>query len=226
MASYVFILLGLCVALFYVILTQPAHRSAALLVNGGPVLLIVAGVLLTLFRRGVIGVPLIFIGVTWWRRTRGLRPIQSPGGRKSTVRSSTLEMELDHDTGELDGRVLTGSMQGARLSSLKEEELLSLYREIHSDSESAALLESYLERYHHGWQDRAESSYSSGNGNHSFAEMTKKEAYQVLGVQPGASRQEILEAWRRLIKRVHPDGGGSAFLTAKINAAKDVLLDE
>jgi hypothetical protein len=135
-------------------------------------------------------------------------------------------MELDHDTGELDGHVLTGPLQNSRLSSLGEDELLSLYREIQEDPESVALLESFLERYHPGWRDRVQSPSSGWNGATDGGPMTKQEARQVLGVTADASREEILEAWRRLIKRVHPDSGGSAFLTAKINAAKSVLLDE
>ena len=63
-------------------------------------------------------------------------------------------MELDHDTGEMDGSVLTGSMEGARLSSLSEAEILSLYQEISADADSAALLESFLDRYHPDWQQR------------------------------------------------------------------------
>jgi len=226
MAAFVFISIGLLVLLLYVILTQPASKSAALLVNGGPVLLIVAGILLTLLRRGALGVPLIFIGITWWRRTRAPRSVSPPGGSKSAVHSSNLEMELDHDTGELDGRVLTGRFQGSRLSALTEDELLSFRREIKCDPDSRALLESYLERYHPGWQEGVKNFTSGGTGSSDPGQMSKQEAYQVLGVSPGASREEILEAWRRLIKRVHPDSGGSALLTAKINAAKKVLLSE
>lgn len=135
-------------------------------------------------------------------------------------------MELDHDTGELDGRVLTGRLEGALLSSLSEDQLLSLRQEIHLDPDGIALLDSYLERYHPGWQERAGSSSAEGKGSSFSGEMTRQEAYEVLGVEPGASREEILEAWRRLVKRVHPDSGGSAFLTAKLNAAKDVLLGD
>ena len=226
MATYVFILIGLLIALIYLLLTQPAQKSAAILVRSGPLFLIVAGGILTLLRRGVVGIPLIFIGVTWWRRTHGPAPIKTPGGRKSKVRSPSLEMELDHDTGELDGIVLTGRLQGCRLSALNEADLLSLYREIQADGDGTALLESYPERYHPGWQDRAGGA-SSQRRDGSFAkEMTRQEAYEILGVAPGASREEILEAWRRLIKRVHPDSGGSAFLTAKLNTAKDLLLGE
>ena len=226
MALYILILIGLLAALFYLILTQPARKSAAILVNGGPILLIVTGAMLTLVRRGAIGIPLLLVGITWWRRTRAHKPLNRPGGRKSTVRSSSLEMILDHDSGELDGRVLTGHLEGRQLSSLNEDELISFHLEIESDLEGLALLESYLERYHPGWQDRAQRSSSGWSGASNSDEMSQQEAYEVLGVAPGASREEILEAWRRLIKRVHPDSGGSAFLTAKLNTAKYVLLGE
>ncbi|MDY0222867.1 MAG: DnaJ domain-containing protein [Desulfobacterium sp.] len=55
--------------------------------------------------------------------------------------------------------------------------------------------------------------------------MTRQEAYQILGIDSSASQEEIHQAWRRLIKGVHPDSGGSAFLAAKINTARDTLLD-
>jgi len=226
MAFYVFLFIGLLFALLYLLLTQPAKKSAAFLVNAGPILLIVTGVLLTMFRRGALGLPLIFIGVTWWRRTRPMRPISPAGGRTSTVRSAFLEMELDHDTGELDGRVLSGTMEGRRFSDLSEDELLALHLEFQSDSESTALLESYLERYHPGWQERIKSGSSKWNGTTETGQMSRQEACEILGVSTDASREEILDAWRRLIKRVHPDSGGSAFLAAKINAAKSTLLGD
>jgi DnaJ-domain-containing protein 1 len=122
--------------------------------------------------------------------------------------------------------VLTGHFQGARLSSLGEEELVALYREICSDTDSVSLLTSFLDRSYPDWRDRVDSeSFGRAAGSSGFAEMTKQEAYQILGLEPGASQQEIQEAWRRLIKAVHPDHGGSPFLSAKINAARDLLLD-
>jgi hypothetical protein len=226
MSYYFIILLVVLFGFFWLILTNPAHKSAAYLTSYGPLLLIALGGLLTFFRRGVIGVPMIVIGFSWWRRSQSARPATSSGGQKSTVRSASLEMELDHDTGEMDGTVLTGRMKGARLSSLNEEELLSLYQEICSDSDSAALLVSFLDRYHTDWRERADSdSFKEQGGASRFDAMTKQEAYKILGLEPGASQQEIHQAWRRLIKGVHPDGGGSAFLTAKINAARDVLMN-
>ncbi|MFT5701305.1 MAG: hypothetical protein ACI8ZB_004196 [Desulforhopalus sp.] len=223
---YIILLLFVVGGLFWLVLNNPAHKSAAFLANGGPLILIAVGGLLTLFRRGMIGMPMIFLGLSWWRRNQSRRPTTYSGRQKSTVRSASLEMELDHDTGEIDGRVLTGQMQGARLSSLNEDEVLSLYQEIHSDPESAALLVSFLDRYYPNWRENVDPGHSSNQDSSStFENMSKKEAYLILGVDPGASQQEIHQAWRRLIKGVHPDHGGSAFLTAKINAAKDVLLN-
>jgi hypothetical protein len=226
MGLYIILLLFMGIGLSWLILTSPAHKSAAFLTTAGPLILMAVGGLLTLSRRGVIGMPLVFIGLSWWRRNRSRRPATDSGGRKSTVRSVNLEMELDHDTGEIDGKVLTGRFKGARLSSLNEEELLSLYQEICSDADSAALLVSFLDRYHPNWRESVDpDSFRKQDSGSGFEDMSKQEAYQVLGVEPGASQQEILQAWRRLIKGVHPDHGGSAFLTAKINTAKDVLLD-
>lgn len=226
MAFYLIVLFLTLFVLFWLILINPAHKSAAILASSGPILLITVGGLLTVFRRGAIGVPMIIIGLSWWRRSRATRPAGSSGGKKSTVRSADLEMELDHDTGEMDGRVLTGRLEGARLSSLSEGELLSLYREIRSDPDSTTLLVSYLDRYYPNWRERVDpDSFSDREDESGFEQMTKQQAYQILGLEPGASQEEIHQAWRRLIKGVHPDGGGSAFLTAKINAARDVLMD-
>ena len=178
-----------------------------------------------MFQRGVLGVPLMLIGLSWWRRGRAMRPPTSAQGRKTTVRSVYLEMELDHDTGEMDGRVISGRMEGVRLSSLDEAELLSLYQEISGDDDSVALLESFLDRYHPDWRDHQQyNSDQTSGGTSSFDSMTREEAYQILGLNPGASAEEIHQAWRRLVKAVHPDSGGSAFLTTKINAARDLLL--
>ena len=56
--------------------------------------------------------------------------------------------------------------------------------------------------------------------------MEREEAYKVLGLQPGASREAIKAAHRRLMQRVHPDHGGSDELAACVNRAKDLLLGD
>jgi len=225
MALYLFFLLFAVIGLYW-LMTLPARQRVAVVSTTGPVLVIITGSLLTLFRRGVIGIPLIFIGFSWWRRNRSKRPVSASGGQKSTVRSVNLEMELDHDTGEMDGTILTGRLQGARLSSLSGEQLLSLHVDFRPDPDSIALLESFLDRYHPDWRDRVDADdFRNKQDPSGFDHMTRQEAYQILGLEPNASQDEIHQAWRRLMKGVHPDSGGSAFLAAKINAARDILLD-
>lgn len=226
MVLYLFFLL-IAVAGFFWLMSMPAKQRVAFLSTAGPVLVILAGGVLTLLRRGAIGVPLIILGISWWRRSRSKRPLRSAEGQKSTVRSAHLEMELDHDTGEMDGTILTGRLQGVRLSSLSREEITSLYFDFRSDPDSISLLESFLDRYHSDWRDHVDADDSRKQNDPSgFDTMTRQEAYQILGLEPDASAEEIHRAWRRLMKGVHPDSGGSAFLAAKINAAKDILLEQ
>jgi curved DNA-binding protein CbpA len=54
--------------------------------------------------------------------------------------------------------------------------------------------------------------------------MSRDEAYQVLGLEPGASPERIRDEYKRLMKKMHPDQGGTNYLAARINEAKDVLL--
>lgn len=54
--------------------------------------------------------------------------------------------------------------------------------------------------------------------------MSREDAYAVLGLKPGASVAEIRAAHRRLMRGAHPDGGGSDWLAARINQARDILL--
>lgn len=192
----------------------------------GPLVLAGTGGILAFAGRGGIGIPLLAVGFTWWARNRRIKRMTHSGGSpKSTVRSAWLEMELDHETGDLDGFVLTGNNEGSRLSELSDEVIMDLYQELADDGESCALMEAYLDRRTPGWSDHTERSSGTGQGSTAGSgPMTKEEAYQVLGLQPGAGADEIREAHRRLMKRVHPDSGGSTFLAARINEAKDTLL--
>lgn len=147
-------------------------------------------------------------------------------GNRSKVSTALLEMTLDHDTGIMDGSVLRGEMQGRHLSDLSESEFIRLLNYCRSeDGDSARLLETYLDkRFGESWRidDSHSTKQSSPEGS---GELTKQEAYDILGITPDASRDEIIQAHRRLMQKMHPDRGGSTWLAARINEAKKVLLN-
>jgi len=227
--GYTFTLLAMLavVAVFVLTFINASPRKIAdTLRLVGPVLLAGTGGILLLAGRGAIGVPLLAIGIAMWARSRGVKRMQYSGkGQKSIVRSAWLEMELDHETGDLDGLILTGKSEGKRLADLSDKALMKLYEELSGDGESCALMEAYLDRRMPAWRENTQRGSDPGAGSATGSgPMTKEEAYQVLGLQPGAGPDEISEAHRRLMKRVHPDSGGSTFLAARINQAKDTLV--
>jgi hypothetical protein len=151
------------------------------------------------------------------------RRTQRSRGQTSRVRSAFLEMELDHDTGAMRGRILAGRHEGVALDALETTTLVGLLGEI--DEESRALLAAYLDRRAPGWREHAQGDATAGQGGAPRSgPMTQQEAYQILGLEPGASAEDIGRAHRALMKRLHPDQGGSTYLAARINEAKDVLL--
>jgi len=148
------------------------------------------------------------------------------GPDTSHVRSRYLRMTLDHDSGEMDGEILDGEHRGRRVSQLALDDLLRLLAQYRNDdADSAALLQAYLDRYHAGWEAEGSQGRQAGADSGGGA-MTPDEAGQILGISPDASRQEVIEAHRRLMQKLHPDRGGSDYLAAKINQAKDLLLGE
>jgi DnaJ-like protein len=171
---------------------------------------------------GLIGLGLLGF-IPLWRASFGGRTQKTPG-QVSRVRTAFLEMELDHDSGALRGQVLAGRQQGAALDDLDVPTLMALLREI--DEDSLPLLAAYLDRRQPRWREDAPDDAASANGNRASrgAKMTAEEAYQILGIQPGATAQEISRAHRFLMKKLHPDQGGSTYLAARINEAKDVLI--
>jgi hypothetical protein len=177
-----------------------------------------------------LAVPLGFAGLGllgWLPRNfipfgLGSRTQKSPG-QTSRVRSAFVEMELDHDTGAMRGRILAGRHEGVTLDVLDVATVVGFLPEI--DEESRALLAAYLDRREPRWREDAQGDTAAGHGSpRGSGKVTEEEAYQILGVQPGASAAEIGRAHRALMKKLHPDQGGSTYLAARVNEAKDVLL--
>ncbi|MCE2459252.1 MAG: hypothetical protein J4F38_00510 [Pseudomonadales bacterium] len=146
-------------------------------------------------------------------------PPGNGGPATSTVATGDLRMTLVHESGDMDGDILTGTFAGQRLSDLDLSALRSLHDELTS-TDSLQLLEAYLDRRFPEWSDEAsERQRPSGD-----RDMDREQALAVLGLSTGASQEEIVDAHRRLMQKLHPDRGGSDYLAATLNLAKQVLL--
>jgi len=158
-----------------------------------------------------------------------LRQKTQSRAQHSTLSTSILRMTLDHESGQLSGEVLSGPFEGWRLDELNDtqlDELIEYCRE--HDEESLQLLEGYLEQRFNDRtgstqgpeQDEAPDNAQNGGG------MTRQEALSILGLDDeNAGRDAVVDAHRKLMQKLHPDRGGSDYLAAKINQAKDFLLN-
>lgn len=150
------------------------------------------------------------------------------GGRSSEVETDTLRMELDHASGTLEGEVKRGRFAGRSLESLGLSDLLDLLADCQrEDPRAVALLETYLDRRQPDWRAHVAGGGAEAGEEHAArgdGPMDEATARQVLGLSPGASAAEIKSAHRRLMTRLHPDHGGSSYLAAQLNEAKELLL--
>lgn len=205
---------------------SPAQLASGIRI-AGPVALGLAGVAALVFGRASIGGMLISGAIAWLSWTQRGRAVRKSPGKRSSVRTAALEMELDHDSGKLEGVVLAGAYESRVLGELERADLMKLYRELAGDAESRQLLEAYLDGRFPVWREDTQADGRDGERvAPGSGAMTKQEAYQVLGLEPGASATDVRKAHRRLMQRLHPDIGGSSFLAARINEAKDVLLSD
>ena len=149
-------------------------------------------------------------------------------GQVSSVNTEFLEMNLNHDTGEMSGLVIKGEKKGYRIETLNLNQLLELIEESKSDAASIQLLERFLDKYFdENWRETYQSSSDryENNNDYSSDSISRAQALKILGLVEPVTDEQIKEAHRRLILANHPDRGGSTFLATQINKAKDVLLE-
>lgn len=189
------------------------------------VLAIAVGVFLLLTGRAALAAVVPILAAMLWRMRGSLFARARAGfegrryGRESGVRARFVTMTLDHETGIAEGEVLEGRFTGRSLSSLTLEEAVALRDEAAGDAESLALLEAWLDRMHPAWREDGRDAPPPAGGM-----MTRAEAYAILGLPEDAAPEEIRAAHRRLMLKMHPDQGGSTWMAAKLNQAKDLLL--
>lgn len=186
---------------------------------------IALALLLSLRGGGAMAIPLLLLLGPLLRRWLMNPAVPATAGatdRRSQVTTRFLQMSLDHDNGVMRGKVIAGRYQGQLLEDLGWSELTQLWRECQSDPQSAAVLEAYLDRTQADWRERLDQRRANAAAG---LDIERQEAYEILGLQPGAGPDEIKAAHRRLLQRVHPDRGGSDYLAARVNKAKDLLLN-
>ncbi len=211
---------------------SPAQRGRALKLI---VLYGIAGALLLLVVTGRIPwmFAIISAAVPWLQRFlvakqawNMFKSSQGPSaGKSSTVETVVLRMTLDHDSGDLDGEVISGPFSGRGLADLSEAQLLELLQDCRArDGQSAALLEAYLDRTRgDNWRTADEAS-DHGIPPNTPGAMSVGQAAEILGVPADASNEEVTAAHRRLIQKLHTDRGGTDYLAALINEARDTLI--
>jgi hypothetical protein len=210
-------------------ISTPATQVAGVVRKAGGFALIAVAGLLTFRGAFTVAVPIFILGLgllgkSGFLQGGGFSWGQKSAGQHSRVATSLLAMELDHDTGRMDGTVLAGPLKGRRLSSLNDSELKALRRQCSgAGDQSGALFEAWLDRTKAGWREAWQTG-PRGNGGAPSGAMSRAEALAVLGLREGATEDDIRAAHRRLMKEFHPDRGGSDYLATKINQAKDVLL--
>ncbi|MDB5408951.1 MAG: molecular chaperone DnaJ [Rhodospirillales bacterium] len=228
-------LVGIILLVLFLLLRWFVNANPAVLARGfgwGLAIVAIAAIVL-LYATEALGPALALTGAfltvvlrghALWRYFRGL--VGPAAGNVSEVETDYLRMTLDHDSGTMEGTVRRGTHQGRRLSELSAPELVALWRECRAeDAASAKLLETYLDRIVPGWRDGAgHAGGGDGAGPAHAAAMTREEAYAILGIAQGASADEVKAAYHRLMLKLHPDHGGSTYLAARINAARDLLL--
>jgi DnaJ-domain-containing protein 1 len=155
----------------------------------------------------------------------------SGSSKRSTVETRLLKMTLDHENGNLDGELLATDSKGKYLSELSLSELISLYGLADKQyPDSIEILAAYIDRQHGSdWREAANTGSDYGESKQDSrpsdnSEMTASEAYAVLGLEQNATEKEVIATHRKLMQKLHPDRGGSNYLAAKINQAKDLLV--
>ncbi len=228
-------LTALLLVLSWLARADPARLGRALAALVVVLLVIIALLLLAVGRPSIAAPALVSALLLLWKMpglarlfARGLGRGQGRDGRSrhSVVETGWLRLRLDLDSGVTEGEVLDGPFAGRRLADLGRDEFRRLRAMLSGDAESLQLLDAWVAREHSDWvredHEEEETHHAPAAGGQ---EMSCEDALALLGLEEGAGAQEIRSAHRRLMRRLHPDHGGTSYLAAQLNRAKEILLD-
>lgn len=206
-------------------LRAPAARRLARRVGGYAVAALAALLLL----RGQVWLALLVgAGAVW--AIEGRAGLERRGRRLfGRVRKPAppIRFDLFPDGRVRDGTVGIGPLAGRRLSGLPRGTLVRMLAACRPGAPDTALrLEAYLDGFHAGWRVDAQGDRDAGPGRAPQpGAMSQEQAYEILGLEDGATPEQIRTAHRTLMKRMHPDQGGTVEQAARVNAARDRLTN-
>ena len=142
-------------------------------------------------------------------------PFWASRGGSIPIKTAYLDVIIQAATGQMTGTVVHGQFEGRTLDSLSAQELQALSQECEQSDKKAYYLLRFV---------RTEQPHQNANPPPNFDDPAYEEALQILGLSPNPTKEDIIKAHKRLIHKLHPDRGGSDFLAARVNQARDVLL--
>ena len=215
---------------------EPRDVVSALRYIGLFFALIVLGIAIVSGRVGILWLILLSV-LPWLGRLRAFNrqvgKLKGPAsGQHIDKRTKFVVLYVNPETGDMDGRVLAGPKAGMLLSDLGIDSLVTLYEAaVIEDDESAKILEDYLDRMHSKtWRSKTKSVKRLPDAAEVNIEvnggMTRSDAYEILGLQPGASKTEIECTSQALIDTGHPDESEAENIRRKVIQAKGILLED
>jgi hypothetical protein len=183
---------------------------------------------LALLARGRWEIALPIAGIGWFMVTGSAMPNLHPlAWLPERLMGKPQPKSLQRDGERI--TVTMGRYAGRRLDDLGKSDFPALARELSRlDPAALPLLEEELDRRFPGWREDMQANPHlwglGGRAGGGSGAMTEDEAYQILGLAPGAGAEAIRDAHRALIKKLHPDAGGSTYLAARVNEAKALLM--
>ena len=240
------VILAVSMVAFNAFLTTPAKQTARLFTILGvlvaAIILIVVSTRFGSFVASALGGLLIFLfreQMLSLLRSFSPSATHSAGGQasgrgtqSSRVETAFVTMTLDHASGDMDGAVRVGAFAGQNLSEMPIADLAAFCGELilAEDQESFVLVQTYVERQRPSELETFRQAISelteetSKSGGEESTQMSREEAFAVLGLPSTADEAAIRRAHKTLMMKFHPDQDGSDYLARKINLARDVLL--
>ena len=145
----------------------------------------------------------------------------------SQFKAPLITLEFSHKTGDIEGYLINANTQNILLKDLDKAELIVLYQEfINRDLPSSYLIEAYLNSRFLMWREHLDVNiHPRTRIQPETSAMSEQEAYEIMGLTFEALEADLRRPYRLLMKKFHPDKGGSLWFASRINQARDLVIN-